>query len=1021
MKLSDIAIKRPVTTVMMVLLVLLLGTIAFNMVNIDLFPDITYPGVAVITEYKGVGPEEVETMVTKPIEGAVATVTSLKSLSSTSSTGQSVVTAEFNWGTDMDVATMNMREKIDLIEGYLPDEVNDPVIVKFDPSMLPIMQFGVSADMDLAQLKRTLEDKIVPSLERLEGVAQIDLIGGKEREILITLNQSRMNNYQIDFANITSTLMMENLNLSGGEVTRGTADLLVRVTGKFNSIDEIKNIIIPTSGGSVPLKDIAQVKDTFKEMDSFSRLDGDNSIGMILRKQTDANTVAVSSRVREELDRVLSTLESELTVIPIMDQAEYIQDSIGNVGRNAAIGGLLAVIILFLFLKNIRSTIIIATAIPVSIITTFMLIYFGDLTINMMTLGGLALGVGMLVDNSIVVLENIYRYRTEGYNLLEAARLGSREIGMAIVASTLTTVVVFLPVLFMGGIAAELFKELALTVTFSLLASLVVSLTLIPVMSSKLLKVRKIKQEEKESGLLERIQNIYCSGLSWSLNHRILLLIISIIVLVGSVALFPFIGAEFIPEMDQGMFTIDVKMPVGTSLVETDKIIARIEQDVLAIPEVNSVLASIGSSDNIMGGSSSDSGSLFVQLKSLKDRERSTKEIMEELRRKIKIPGADISFALADLMGGGMMGGNPVSIKISGEDLEVLEETALNVRKELSQINGVREIKDSISEGRPEFQVSINRALAARFGLRPSQIASYIKTAISGNIATRYEVGGEEYDIRVKLDKKDITGPYDVKELLIPSPTGARVPLKRISTFQVERGPRKILREDQVRYVNVTAALYNTNLGEVMPVIQERIGSNIKLPDGYQLEYGGEYKEMQNAFINLLYAFLLAVILVYMVMASQFESLVYPFIVMFTVPMAVIGVMLGLYITGHNFSVVSIIGIVMLAGIVVNNAIVLIDYINNLRNRGMSVTEALLEAAPVRLRPILMTTLTTILGLLPLALGIGEGAEIQAPMAIVVIGGLSVATFLTLYLVPVLYSLMTGLGKRKKQTETETL
>src|SRR5690554_6455486 len=696
-------------------------------------------------------------------------------------------------------------------------------------------------------------------------------------------------------------------------------------------------------------------------------------------------------------------------VVPIWDQAAFINSSIGNVMKNAIIGGLLAVLILFLFLRNYRSTLIIATAIPVSVITTFMLIYFADLTINMMTLGGLALGIGMLVDNSIVVLENIYRYRTEGYSRLEAAREGSQEVGMAITASTFTTIVVFLPVVFMGGIAAEIFKELALTVSFALLASLVVALTLIPVMSSRILKMTE--EEKSKEGIFDKIRENYKKSLRRALDHRGIVIGLSIVLLIISIALYPFIGAEFIPSMDQGQFTINVEMPLGTSLEEIDRVTVEIEEMVLGIPEVEALLVNVGSSGGLMGASTSDSdrSNLIVALKDISQREKSTEEIMEEVRQKVVIPGVEISISSSDLTS---IAGSPVAIRVIGDSLDVLEEKAVFIIEELAKIEGVREIEDSISEGRPELQLKINRNLASQFGLKPAQIGSTLRTAISGDVVTRYEVAGEEIDIRVRLDKENISNPEQLKDLLLPSPIGARVPLERVADFQITTGPQEILRENQVRYAEVTAQLYNTNLDEVMPVIQERLEETLELPAGYQLEYGGEFSEIQNAFTDLFYAMLLAVVLVYMVMASQFESLLHPLIVMFTVPMAAIGVMFGLFISGQNLSIISFMGIIMLAGIVVNNAIVMVDYINNLRGKGMSIREALLEAGPVRLRPILMTSLTTILALIPMSLGIGEGSEIQTPLAVVVIAGLIMASILTLYLLPSIYSLIANFREK---------
>ncbi len=1007
MKLSNLSIKRPVTTTMIVLLVVLLGIISFNRTNIDLLPDIVYPGAAVITSYNGAGPEEVETMVTKPLEGSLATVTNIQTLSSTSSKDQSTVMAEFDWGTDMDTASMDMRESIDLIRDALPDDASDPYVVKFDPSMMPIMQLGVTADLDLAELKELIENQISPKLERLDGVATVNLVGGKEREILVEVDENKLNNYNISFENIRNTLMANNLNMSGGSVRRGSLEYLVRVTGKFDSVSEIRNLKIASNvGGLVELEEVAKVTDTFKEMSTKSRLNGSPIIGLTIQKATDANTVAVSNRVQDELDEIIKSNNNNLQVISIMDQADYIEQSIGSVGRNAIFGALLAVIILWIFLHNWRSTLIIATAIPISVITTFTLIYFGNLTINLMTLGGLALGIGMLVDNSIVVLENIYRYRKEGKTKLEAAKKGSNEVGMAIAASTLTTAVVFLPVVFVGGMASQIFQELALTVSFALLASLLVSLTIIPVMSSKILKVNKDGKDENK--WLEVIKDKYSNSLNWTINRRWLVLALVVILFIGSVALYPLIGAEFIPSMDQGQFTIDASLPIGTNIEKTENTAARIEEMVLEIPEVDSLLTNIGTSGQ------SKIASIAVNLVDLSERDRSTFEVMEELRNKINLAGVEIDISAMDMMGGGITGGKAVEVRILGDDLTRLEDIAQSVKSEMENVSGIREIEDSISEGRPEMQISIDRSLATNYGLTVAQIGSFLDTAISGSNATRYEVGGEEYDVTVKLDDKAVETPEDVKNMTISSPSGAKVKLDSIADFAIEKGPQSITRENQQRYVTVNAALFERDLGDAMEDIQNRLDSNLTLSEGYSLEYGGEYQEMVSAFSDLGFALILAVVLVYMVMASQFESLVDPFIIMFTVPMAVIGVLGGLFITGHTISVVSIIGMVMLAGIVVNNAIVLVDYTNTLRDRGKSLKEAVIEAGRVRLRPILMTALTTILALLPIAIGFGEGSEMQAPMGVVVVSGLLVATFLTLYIVPVLYTIFEHFAKKSK-------
>lgn len=1015
MKLVDLSIRRPVTTTMAVILVILLGIISLGRINLDLFPNMSFPVAAVITDYSGVGSNEIETMISRPIENALATVTNIKTLSSTSKAGQSLVLAEFNWGVDMNFATLEMREKIDLIKGFLPDDTSNPLIVKFDPSMMPIAQLGVSGATDQVELKRLVEEKVIPRLERLEGVASVGITGGLNREILIEVEQTRLNHYGIGLTTLAQTLMLENMNLSGGQIIRGQTELLVRTTGKFLSIEEIQKILVPTTAGFIALEDVAEVKDTFKEVQTLARMNGKASIGLTIQKQTDANTVQVSNRVNKELEKIKAELKEQLEIHPVMDQAKYIEDSIGNVQINAIIGGVLAVLVLFFFLRNFGSTIIIATAIPVSVITTFTLIYFGGLTLNMMTLGGLALGIGMLVDNAIVVLENIYRYRQEGHNRKEAARRGSQEVGMAILASTFTTVIVFLPVVFVEGIASQLFKELALTITFSLLASLIVALTFIPMLSSKILRISKRDQSlhGNARGLMSWIQRVYRVTLNWSLSHRWLMILLVICALVGCGFLYPKIGTEFIPAMDQGEFIINVRLPIGTVLGETDQIISEIEEMVMHVPEVETVFSDIGTAGLMVSSSAPEFGKLMVRLKSLDQRDRSTDQVMEELRQKLHFPDTVISFQGQDAFGGGM-GGAPISIRVRGNDLKVLEDLSLQIVNEMKLVEGVREVRDSISNGRPELQIQIDRVQAAQFGLRVTQVGAAIKAAIQGEIATRYEVDGQEYDVRVRLQEADRKSLSQVQNLLIPSPLGAKVPLDRIATFNISQGPKAIERENQVRYVEITADLFEADLGSTMAKIQKRIEQNVQLPPLYEIDYGGQFEEMMDSFKSLGLALLLAILLVYMVLAAQFESLLHPFVIMFTVPLAIIGVFVGLYVTGYNISVPALIGMIMLSGIVVNNAIVLVDYINTLRSRGLEMREAILEAGPVRLRPIMMTALTTILGLLPLALGIGEGSEVQAPMAVVVIGGLLCATLLTLYIVPILYTLFEGMSRRVK-------
>ena len=1017
MKLSDFSIKRSVTTVMLILLVVILGFISLDRLNIDLLPEINFPGAAVITTYQGAGPEEIESLVTKPLENSLATVTNVSSISSISDAGQSTIIMEFNFGTDMDFAALDMREQTDLVSGFLPEDAQDPLVFKFDPSMIPVLQLGVYSGENLADLKTNVEDNVVPRLERLPGVASVSITGGLDKEILIELDRNKMENYNIDFNTVTQNLMLENFNVSGGQINRGNVEYIVRVTGKFESVDQIREVVIPTGSrtGFVKLSDIGTVKDTFKEVSTIARVNGEDSIGLTIQKQTDANTVSVAQSVREEI-KAIQEDQPNLNMVPIADQAEYIEQSINSVYRNAIIGGILAILVLLVFLRNIRSTIIIGLTIPISVVSTFLLLYFSGLTINIVSLGGLALGIGMLVDNSIVVLENIFRYKQYGLNRVEAASRGSEEVGMAIAASTFTTIVVFLPVIFVQGLTAQIFRELALTVSFSLFASLIVALTLIPMLSSKILKLSKRQMNLSDDTKLGFIKKNYRSSLNWFLHHRwIVVTLIIILVAVGGLLAID-LGAEFLPTFDQGQFTINYSLPVGTVLDDTQEVAGEIEETLQDIPEVETIFSNIGVGDTMSGSTASEAGTFTVLLKDLEQRDRSTSEVMEELRNKIKIPGADINIESQNMyMGGGMGAGQPVNIKVVGDNLDELERLSELVMDEMRQVEGVREIADSFEEGRPEFLIDIDRSLAARLGLRVRTVANTVKSAITGDVATQYEVTGNEYDVRVTLKDEDKQNIEQIKNLMVPSPSGAKVPLYRVAQFEVSEGPKEILRINQERYAEITASLYQTDLNTAVSAIQDRVNNNIELPEGYDIRFGGQFQDLQESFIDLFYAFLLAIVLVYMVMASQFESFVHPLVIMFTVPLAIVGVILGLYITQTTISVPSLIGVIALAGIVVNNAIVLVDYINRIRSEGKNKIDAILEAGPIRLRPIMMTALTTILALIPLSLGIGEGSELQQPLAIVVISGLLFSTFLTLYVIPVLYSIFTDISDKVKE------
>lgn len=1033
MKLSKVSIQRPVTTVMVVFIVILLGIVSMGKLPVDLLPSIEYPYALVMTSYNGAGPQEIESLITKPLESVVGTVSNVKNITSTSSNGSSMIFVEFNDGTDMDVATLNMREKIDLIKGMLPEDADDPMVMEVSPDMMATMQIGISGSDDLVKLKQIVEDEITSKIERVEGVASVNISGGKEKEIRITLLPDKLKGYNITPSTVAQSIAAENLNLPVGEVKQGTSSLTVRALGEFSSIEEIRNLPITTAGGVIYLRDIAEVEEVFKEMTSYAYINGKPSISLSVQKQSTANTVQVSKAVNKALDRLRAELK-DIEITMIYDTAEFINLSINNVASTAISGGILAVFILFIFLRNIRSTFIVGTAIPVSIVATFALMYFSGLTLNMVSLGGLALGIGMLVDNAIVVLENIYRHRENGEGRKDAADKGTTEVGMAVLASTLTTIAVFLPIVFVEGITAKLFKEMALTITYSLTASLVVAVTLVPMMASKILKVEKVDEIKRRkittkifdawSAVLDSIDKVYRRVLNWTLHHRLKASLITIGVFIAtlSIPVLGLVGMEFFPASDEGSFTIDVTLPKGTVIEETFEVVQQVEAKLEGIKEVQEVFVTIGGGGMLSSGTSSNSASLTVDIGSVKERERSVDEVADEVRVLVSdIPGAEFSVSGSSSMT--VTGGSPISIEIAGDDLEKLKQIANDVVDIVESVEGTREVTSSFEDGIPEAQITINRQKASMYGLNMATISNTLKTAVQGSVATRFKVDGTEIDVRMVYDTSRSEYLKDIKNIAVTSPMGVNVPLSEVADISISESPTSIYRENQKRVVTVSSALFGVDMSTAQTAIDQRL-KEYPMPDGYTYKFSGEVEQMMESFSSLGLALLLAILLVYMVLAAQFESFLHPFTIMFSVPLALTGAILGLFVTGRTLSMPSFIGLIMLVGIVVNNAIVLIDYIIQLRKRGYDRTEAILEAGPTRLRPILMTTLTTVLGMLPMALGIGEGAETMAPLATAVIGGLSLSTILTLVVIPLNYTLFDDIsrklrGKRKKKKSQE--
>jgi HAE1 family hydrophobic/amphiphilic exporter-1 len=1030
MKIIETSVRRPVTIAMLILAIVLVGIVSLSRLSIDLYPKMDLPYAVVVAQYSGAGPGEVESTVTEPLEDVLSTVEHVKNVMSTSSAGQSIVIIEFNYGTDINFATLQMREKVDLIKGMLPDDVDNPMVMKADPSMMPVIQLGLSGGKDLKELKDIGENVIKPRLERLSGVASVAVTGGYTREIQILTDPVKMDAYGVGLDQITQALRAENMNVASGKVTEGNKELFVRTMGQFKTLDDIKHLRIGLAGGkSITLADIAQVKDGFAEQTQISRMNGVPSVSISVQKQSEANTVQVSDLVQKEMVSLTQEIPGNIQAVTVFDQATFIRQSINTLSSHAIEGGLLAVIIVYLFLRSIRSTIIIGLSLPISIIGIFSLLYAGGMTLNMMSLGGLALGLGHLIDCSIVVLESIYRYRQNGYSMKEAAVQGASEVGMPVVASTLTVAVVFLPMVFVEGLSSMLFRELALTVVSSQGVALLVAVTLVPMLCSKFLVVREHQDplldsattKKTKTGPFKKVEAGYGKLLAWSLKHRKTVVISVGAIMVASLALIPFIGTEFLPKSDTGELSITMELDKGTVLGETDRMTAAMEAELAEIPEIETVFVSVGGAD-MMGTSASEVARLQVQLVSLDERQRSTDQVADAIRERVKdIPGAEISVTVSDGMSMGAMSGAPISITLKGDDLDVLKEMAEEIRQLVSSVPGTREVESSMTIGRPELQIEVNRDRAVGYGISVAQVASAVRTAFDGNVATQYRSGGEEYNIRVILPEEYRQNIQDLHNVKIVTPTGIRVTLANLITTKTDLGPTQIDRENRSRVATITSQISGRDLGSITQEIEEKL-HDFTLPQGYSTEIGGENAEMVESFSSLFLALILGMILTYMVMAAQFESLMYPFVIMFTVPTMLVGAIIGLFLTGRSISVVVFIGMIMLVGIVVNNGIVLVDYINVLRRRGLEMTEAIKKAGPIRLRPVMMTALTTAIAMVPLALGIGEGAEYQAPMATVVVGGLTTSTIFTLVFVPVMYSLIDDASnwiKRKLGRKTQ--
>jgi HAE1 family hydrophobic/amphiphilic exporter-1 len=1029
MSIPRIAIERPVTMFMISMVIILLGAISLTRLPVDLMPDMQMPTITVRVNYAGVGPLEMEELVTRPIEQAVSAVAGLERVDSTSSEGNANIRLNFGWGTDLAEAADEVRTRLDRVRGRMPEDADPPTVFKFDSTSMPIMGIGVEGDFDPVTLREIAQNDLSPRLERVAGVAAVTINGGLRRQIHVDLSREKITALNLSPDRVVQILRTENQNIPLGEVNDADRTLLLRSPGQFTHIDEIRNIVVMTRDGvPVYMRDIAEVTDATEDRRSFMRINGVNGIRMQVTKQSGTNTIQIAEGVKREVERINADIQG-MRLQVLDDQSRFISRAIHSVQEHAMIGGLLVIAIIYLFLRDFKSTMIICTSIPVSVVGTFALLYFGGYTLNTLTFGGLALGIGMIVDAAIVVLENTYRHLEMGKDRMTAAIDGAEEVWSAILASTLTHIAVFVPMLFLTGVSSIMFGQLAAVVSFSLAMSLLVAVTIVPVLCSRFLDPPHVihGRAGMMSGFNRRIDKwlndldaFYARMLHLALAHRPTVFATGFALFAVAIVLMGQIGFEFQPQTDEGEVRVDTELAVGSRIERTEAVMLGLEQRIKdTVPEAIMLITQAGGGGGF-GNSSTHRGNIDIRLVPRSERTRSNEEISMQLRRELNgIPGVVVR---ARPSGGqqmrGMGGGGQdsrLSIEILGHDLEQSKRIAEDLKTLLDTTPGIADTRLQREEGRPELAVRVDRDKAALLGLTVTGVANTIRTNVAGTQAAMFRDAGNEYPIVVRLRQSDREEVSEVGDVLLSTPAGQVLPAKNVMVIDRGTGPVSIERKNQERVQRVNAET-ETTLSEAVEAVQARL-NEITVPKDFAVGFGNEVEEQNKSFRELQLVLILAIVLVYTVMASQYESLRDPFIIIFSIPLAAIGVVSMLLLTGTPFSMQAYIGVIMLAGIVVSNAILLVDYTNTLRHRDkMELREAIALAGRHRLRPILMTSLCTALGLVPMALGIGEGAELQAPLARVVIGGLMTSTIITLVFVPAMYTVFEeGLAGLKRK------
>lgn len=1017
MWLTRIAVRRPVTTVMVCLIVALLGAVSLQRLSIDLMPDITWPTISVTTLYRGAGPEEIETLLTRPIEQAVSSVQGVERVSSSSAEGASTLRVQLAWGADIQSAVDDIRQSIDRVRAELPDEVDPPQVRKYDSSDSPILFLGVTSELEPTKLTRLAETVVLSRLERVDGVGRVRLRGAVRREIQIELDLAKMSSLGMGVNEVLSALRSQNVTRPAGNVDEGNIQRLVRSRGEFDNLKQVRRTVVREQDGAVVrVADVAKVIDGIEERTEHTRINGSDALMIYIYKQAGANTVAVSDGVHEAVaDLNRSLRDAQVTIRT--DRSEFIRQSIANVRNAASLGMGLAALVLIIFLRNVRSTFVIGVSMPLAVLATFVLIYQQGFTLNMVSFGGLALGIGLLVDNSIVVIESIFRKHDDGMDAIQASLVGTQEVSGAITASTLTTLVVFLPLLFTEGMTGIMLHQLAWVVSFSLVCSLLASLTLTPMLTARMIRRRKPaanpqpSQPRRREPLLDRA---YARLLRGCLRFPLVTAAVLLLMFAVSVGMLPRVGTEFLPKTDDADLRVDGEMAAGIQVETLARQTAHIETAVAqVVPEAINTAAFIG--DDADDSDEWNQTFVRVTVQPRSERNRGIEEIREALADEIgSVAGMEVRVRTSTMSPLRFMSrsGADLDVEIRGHSLEQAEKLAESVAEKMKAIEGFANVRVELPDRRPETSVRVDRTKANISGITVADVADALATTVGGTPATVFREEGDEFDVLVRLREDDRNSPAKIRRVGVTNNLQELVPLRNLVRFENASAPMVIRRLDRQRTIEVSADVKDRDLGSVVAELQSEL-NDVEVPEGFAVVIGGQYEEQQKSFGILLQGLILAVLLMYMVMASQFESLRDPVLILVTLPLAAIGVVWSLLATETTLNTQSFIGLVMLAGLVVNNAIVLVDYVGQLRRDqpDASSDEIIVRAGVRRLRPIIMTTLTTVLAMFPIALSLGEGGELQAPMARVVIGGLLSATVTTLVAIPLLLSLTRGKPK----------